>query len=513
MENRFIPTFMRNIFTTGRQMANDTANMASEMIGAAQRIVRRTYTSIVHITQRRDVGTPDYAFWDAAPNGKAKGLEIAGPMLKPIESKLASWVLGSAPAFTLNNQVAQKDLTRWWNRNHPKILKAYQRAERLGDNYLIVNADLTLTVVPPSCVTPLVDEGDYSKLIGWRIVQEFPNPQDPTKKMRVQDDYTAEKRVRTVDFGSKNAQPKTFRNVIGRVPVIHIPVNRGDDELFGRPAGEPLLPILYEYNDVIMAGLYGNKRQGRPTPVVSKLGTVEQVNAFFTRITQRETDSEGNVTEHIEWDADQLMGLPGDAEFKYASPAQFAGDTEKLLGLLFYLYLQSSEIPEFVLGNAISSSKASAEAQLPIFIQYIEKKRGEAEEWMRELAEVVLAMIGAVDMSARRDENDDLEIEWEDLTSEDGELTLKAIDLADKKGWITRETALSRMPALKVKDPVAELKAADKEREELRQQEEERMESAVDRAIRDAEARAARLDEEDSTEDEAEPEEEREAVA
>jgi hypothetical protein len=509
MENQFqiIPTFIRNIFASGTQTA-------SEMIGAAQRIVRRTYTAIVHITQRRDVGTPDYSFWDAAPNGKAKGLEISGPMLKPIESKLASWVLGSAPTFTLNNQVAQKDLTRWWNRNHPKILKAYQRAERLGDNYLIVNADLTLTVVPPSCVTPLVDERDYSKVIGWRITQEFPNPAEPTKKMKVQDDYTATERIRTVSFDSGRPAVTRFRNVIGRVPVIHVPTNRGDDELFGRPVGEPLLPILYEYNDVIMAGLYGNKRQGRPTPVISKLGTQDQVNAFFASISQTETDeTTGESTQHVEWDADQLMGLPGDAEFKYASPAQFAGDTEKLLGLLFYLYLQSSEIPEFVLGNAISSSKASADAQLPIFVQFIEKKRGEAEEWIRELAEVVLAMIGAVDMSVRRDQNDDLEIEWEDLTSEDGELTIKAVDSAYKAGWITRETALSRMPALKVKDPAAELKAADKEREELRQQEEERMESAVDRAIRDAEERAAQLDADDEGDEETEDVEPREAVA
>jgi hypothetical protein len=512
MENRLqlIPSFFRNIFMGSRQAAGDVANAASEMIGAAGRIVRRTYTAIVHITQRRDVGTPDYAFWDQAVNGKARGLEISGPMLKVLESKLASWVMGSAPTFTLANQVAQRDLMRWWKRNHPKILKAYQRAERYGDNFLIVNADLSLTAVPPSCMTPIVDDRDYSKLIGWRVTQEFPHPTETAKKMKVVDEYTARERMRTVTFDSGKPQTTRFRNVIGRVPVIHIPCNRGDDELFGRPIGEPQLPMLYEYNDVIRAGLDGNKRQGRPTPVVSKLGTAEQVSAFFDRITQRETKDDGTVTEHIEWDADQLMGLPGDADFKYASPAMFAGDTEKLLGLLFYLFLQSSETPEFIMGNAISSSKASAETQLPVFIQYIEKKRGEAEEWILELAEVVLAMIGAVDMTVRRDQSDDLEIEWDDLTNEDGELTIKAIEAAYKAGWITRETALGRMPALKVKDPAAEIKAADKENEELQLREDERMESAVDRAIRDAEARAAQLDEEEA---ETEEEEEKERVA
>jgi hypothetical protein len=266
---------------------------------------------------------------------------------------------------------------------------------------------------------------------------------------------------------------------------------------------------------VLRAGTYGNKRQGRPTPTFQKLGGASEFEAFWNKIVKREVnDKTGETEEYIEFDSDQVVALPGEGEFKYAAPGQFAGDTEKLLGLLFYLIIQSSEVPEFVMGNAISSSKASAETQMPVFIQFIQKKRGEAEEWIRELCEIVLAMIGAVDLMARVENfSDDFEIEWEDLTTEDGELTIKAIDFASTKGWITRETGLSRLPGLKIKDVTAELRAADKEQDELRQREEERMKSAVERAIEDAEARAAALDAEDDETDEEQPEEDGERVA
>jgi hypothetical protein len=194
---------------------------------------------------------------------------------------------------------------------------------------------------------------------------------------------------------------------------------------------------------VIDAAIRGNVRQGRPTPVIEKMGTAEQVRKFWEKFGRRETqtlpDGSSETVDVIDFDPDQLLTLGGEAQFKYAAPGSFSHDAETLLGLLYALIVEHTELPEFVLGSAVASSKASVETQMQPFVKWIEKKRGLAESWLIEVARVVLAHLALIDW--RIDAAVALKIGWMPLTEEDGRLRLDTIRWAHGVGIIGDEDA------------------------------------------------------------------------
>jgi len=77
---------------------------------------------------------------------------------------------GLRPAPT--SDAAITTLNGWWAKWHSDILRAYEEALNLGDCYLVVNADLSVTVVPPHVVDPLLDS--TGEVVGWRITETIP---------------------------------------------------------------------------------------------------------------------------------------------------------------------------------------------------------------------------------------------------------------------------------------------------------------------------------------------------
>lgn len=441
-------------------MANLRARV-EELIGGGGRVRIR---QINGLAPTRDSSTADYRFWDKARRGKARGLEISGLLLKPLGSKAAAWVMGDPPHWSADDP-AGAALDAWWARSHSEILRGYEEALNLGDAYLVINADLSVTVLPPSVVEPLLDGA--GQVAGWRISEStdltpahqervsFPSRVafgnvwgegkkiQPAGAVKIVDEYTAAGRVRRIKRGGVVVSTERWDNLIGRVPVIHIANRYGADEFYGRPEGDALIPTLQRYGDVIDAAIRGNIRQGRPTPVIERMGTAEQVKKFWETFGRREThtlpDGSTEAVDVIDFDPDQLLTLGGEAQFKYAAPGAFTGDTQTLLGLLFYLVVQHSEIPEAVWGASIPSSRASAETQMEPFVRWISKKRGLAESWLFEVARVALAYMALTDW--RIDAGAALGIEWAALTAEDGRLALDTVSWAHGAGIIEDEDA------------------------------------------------------------------------
>ena len=438
-----------------------------------------------------DIGQADYAFWDRARRGKARGLGLGGLFIKPLASKIASWTLGQLPKIHSDNSTAQELVAEWVSAHHAKLIEAYEEACALGDCYLLVNADLTLTILPPQVVMPILAKDDYSRVIGYRVTEVYQNPYT-FSKMTIQNDYTATERVRTVSVdadvvenGSYKRQTntiktQTFRNLAGKIPIIPIAYDAGADERYGHPVAEALLHAMYRYDDVFEYAIAGNKRQGRPTPVISKMGDVDQIDKFWARFGKEEkyidNDGDEQTQEVLDFDADQVLTLGGNAEFDWKAPGSFTSDTQNLLELLFYLILQHSEIPEFVWGNAIASSKASAESQMPPFVRFVQKKQGQITRWLGAVLEVVVAIIRTYETGIRKDEK--VTIGWMPLTNADGALTLQAVQLGLDRGLIDMETALKLMP-LDIENPRGVLMKAKAEEAERAEEYDRRQEALV----------------------------------
>lgn len=433
----------------------------AEMIGSEQSYRYRWFNDEFRLAPTVDARRGDYAFWDRARKGQARGLELAGVFLKPLESKISAWVLGAMPKFKSENPEMVALMTEWWRDNRAAILKAYRESIGLGDFYIVFNGDGTLTVVAPHVVEPIKSDSDFSQLVGYRITQVYSHPAHMAVTQTIVDEYTTEKRVRKFYKGGTLLRTETYRNPLKLIPVIHVGNQMTAGELYGRPEGEALLSILRLYNDVMMAGGQGNIRQGRPTPTIEEVPptALKQIYDMYAE-DEEYFDKAGNrkTRKVLRYSSDNMMLTAG--KFKYAQPGSFASDTEKLLGLLFYLILQHTEIPEFIWGNAIASSKASADSQLAPFAKFVEARQLSIETWLLPLLALAAAWLKLTNPVLRKE--DSVSVVHPPLTDKDDKLTLDAIALGRREQLLDRETALQHMP-LDIDDPQAVLDAVDAE--------------------------------------------------
>lgn len=471
----------RGLFEKVNEQYVPTHAIAESM--GVKRTLRVRYNDAWYTVPTHDVGQADYLWWDRAYRGKAKGLELAGLFLKPLSSKKAAWVIGDAPAFRFDDEYTQEQVNRWFQSHHADVLRTVEESAKSGDAYLVVNGDQSATVVPPHVVKPLVDDEDYSQHTGWKITEVHEHPDHPGRTMTIVDEYTpSERRRKKLKQGASAANPERYPNLIELVPVVHVPNNRGADETFGHPEGEALVQALHYYGEIFESAIVGNRRQGRPTPTIEKMGSSQNVEDFWERFGKKETqtlpDGTTEVVEYIDFSSEDVLTLGGDATFKWAQPGSFTGDTMALLGLLFYLVLQHTEFPEFMWGNAVQGNQASAEkSQMPAFVKWVEKERTYAQWWLLYLMMVVVRLMALSDSKIKVPESiDDIKIRWPALTTQDGTLTLNTIKLALDKGLLSDETALALMP-IDIEDPAGEIarmreQAAEREAEFDRRQEE-----------------------------------------
>lgn len=447
--------------------------VVKEMIGQTRRYLINTFARYTY-APTLDWNRTDYAFWDRLRHSREVGYELGALFLKPLASKIAGWVLGRAPTWELENSDLSKALNEWWGGHHAQILFACEESVSLADFFVVINADLSVALIQPDVAYPIVDERNFTKIVGWELIQQVPHPVRAGEIMTLVDQFYPDRRVRIVKRNGIVQSEETYTNLLaqiepGLLPVVHIPNGAGSNERFGRPEAEALLPVIHRYSEVFQAAIEGNLRQGRPTPVVSNMGTPQDVDAFWERYGSRQdiTLPDGTIetVQTLEFDGDKMLTLSGTATFAYVGPNTFTGDTQVLLGLLFYLLLQHSEIPEFAWGNAITSSHASADTQLDPFIKWIEKRRGLAAYWLIRIATIAAGYISLANPNMRM--NDRPQLSWQPLTEKDGNLTLSTLTWALQNGLLTKETAL-RLAPIDVPEVEKEIEKAAKEGEAKR---------------------------------------------
>ena len=403
----------------------------------------------------------DYGFWRKAYYGQAVGLELSGLFVKPLCSKIAAWVLGRAPQWRCEDLPSQEALEQWWAEQHSHILQGYRSSKKQGDAFIVVNSDLTITLLAPDSVDPIVDAADYSVINGWRVTQTLQHPQT-IERMTLVDEYYPDRRVHRVQVNGIDREVTTYPNLIGMLPIVLIANNPDAGQTFGHAEAEALLSLMHRYGEVLDAAIEGNIYQGRPTPLLT-FDSVENLKAFKNKYMRSTSynlpDGTSADLRTVDIDLKEIIVAAG-ANFEYKSPGNFSADVVNILEILFYLFLEHAEIPEFVMGNAISSSKASAETQMPVFERFIEGQQSDAKDWLTQVSEIVLAyqsltMPGVVAQTPN--------LQWRKLT-QDGRLTLDTIVWAVQAGLLDKRTALMLAP-VEVEDIDAVLEAAEEEKQ------------------------------------------------
>lgn len=161
-------------------------------------------------------------------------------------------------------------------------------------------------------------------------------------------------------------------NQWGFVPVVHFRNEPDDHSLFGFSELESVEPILQAYHEVMLHAVQGTRLFSWP-----------KIKFIVDNPDQFLEDNAGPNwrTDPIDWQDKEVIILRAgsteqnrnDADFLQANSG--VADVTSLLELLYLSIIEASAVPEFVMGGAVASSKASTDSQREPFEKTIERKR------------------------------------------------------------------------------------------------------------------------------------------
>lgn len=460
-----------------------------------------------------DKTQPDYVFWDKFRRGKARGNEISGLFGQRIVSTIASFELGSGMSVTLDiNDEEVEDsaearnvdaeaggeesprvytdrlLDRFVKRSLAQLIRIEEDKLALGDQFVIVNADGSLTVASPETVDLEYSDEDFRTLTKVTVTTVL-------EKVGVKDEYTATTRTVTIKrFGRDTPQVTVYPNLIGRIPVVHWACNKGANEAYGHPLYEALYRVFSRYDDLIEKALDGVELLGNPIPVFTGIDDVQkflQANGvlddqeFLDPLTNMPATRKVLALDRL---PAVILGIGGD--MKMVAPDKgFTTDIEKMLQTLFLLMCFHVSVPEFVFGGGMNASRASLEVQFPPFAKFIETMRlfmlGDgADDFLDVQAKGGLYEVIDLWLRVRQLTDPDVivapvKVQFPEITPEDAAVQLQKIIYAKGVNLIQKKTTLEKLRL--VSDPDEEVRLAEDEAAEAAEEDYQTMLNQVAR--------------------------------
>jgi hypothetical protein len=442
----------------------------SEMIG---RVARPFVATNLYLPTTVDWARADYAFWDQLRRGKKATYEIGALFAKPIARTLSSWKLGKGLTPTVkSSQSTQKALVRFLKDHLITLIETDQDNTGLGDAYLVVNIDGSITRVSPDQVEPIAEPKGSQNIVGYKITTKL---EDQT----IVDEYRLDGRTVTVTKGNLETVTN-YRNLIGMLPVIPWHNEAGPNEVFGHPYYEQCLKLFARYDRTINKALDGVDVMGNPVPVVENSENpdddLERLSGGHTR---SYVDEDGNTQQQYVVDFSRLpiVVLGTGARMSFVGPQPFTEDAGRMLEFLFLLMLQATGIPEWAWGGAIASSKASVDAQMPAFEMLIHLLRLYVTPIILQIMRVWLATISLYTPGI--DPQAEIELEYGNIVPEDRAQRLAEVKQAREDGAIRKVTEVRLLNFPGIEDPEAEVAAAEEESAAAQQANQDQVDAAL----------------------------------
>lgn len=442
-------------------------SLVSEMIGRIADL-NQLYTRSTHHLSF-DATRPDETFWDKFRRGKAEGFEISGLYGNAITQTLSSFELGSGVTLTLaeSGDAANPDdprtytdrqLEGFMRDNHATLLAVEEDKLALGNQWVIVNPDGSLSVASPDTVKMEHDPLDYRRIVKVTLTARL-------EKATVTDEYTAAERViriKTNDGMGTSETVRRFVNLIGEIPVVHFACDPAPNELYGHPTYEPLYRVFSRIDDLVEKTGDGVELMGNPIPVFEGVDSPDDmINANNTQSDESYVDADGmgDTRSVLKMDRLPAVILPGKGKFTLVSPARgFTEDSLNALEMYFSLICTHTRLPEFMWGMSVEQSKASTETQLPPFIQYIQSRRIKLTPYYQRLARIWLKTRRILDPKVVVDA---VRVTYPEITLDEANVLLQKIIYARGMGGIRQVTMLDKLHL--VPDPAKEVELARQE--------------------------------------------------
>lgn len=462
-----MPTIRERLSGVGKKPVREIIGRAVAALPGVARWKRRALYSV-------DATETNYEFWDKFRRGKQAGFEYSGLLGQAIAAIIASWVFGGGVQAELAESAPNPEdenhpinytnmlLQRFMTRLRGTLLQFGEDLYGLGNQYIFINPDGSLSIPSPDLVAPRYADLDYRELLALTI-------NSVAGKAEITDEYREDGRTVTIKNTSTEAltvgnviippaQTAVFQyaNLIGRLPAVHFANERSANEVFGRPLAEPLYPIFDRYNNLVETGAEGAEILSNPVPVFEGMENVQEtIELNGEQTTDEYVDSNG-VTQNrwrLVFDRLKAVVVGKGGSFKFVAPQKgFTEDVRSMLKLLFLLVLDFTRIPEVVWGNELSSSRASAQEQMRTFYAHIEARRLALEgEGMDEVlgAQARNGLLALIDvwlrtmaLTDRRIVVGTVNLRWPELATADYQVIREWVQMLLDKGIITDELAV-----------------------------------------------------------------------
>lgn len=423
-----------------------------------------------------DYSRNDYDLWRAlyycsTYNGKGAEYIRGSGTAKAIVNSTAAFAIGNGFEAQVDgadqiasHQAAQDKLKDWIEGDEDEIFELVRFAYRDGDSFGLVAEDGRIEDLDPDSVdiqyNPL-----SGKTLGYDITETTQEDGQPVTYIR--EFRTTGVRYLRLTSGQRRDDAQilydvvyTEDGVVSRaevdedapliempLPVVHYANDPERKAIYGNSELQNVLIFYKDYNDVLGGAVKNDVYNNTPVP-------------YFTGVKEPPA-SLGK---------DDAVAIP-DASGKagYLQTDKTADNSGTLMEYIFYNIVQASETPEFLLGTAVASSKASVSEQMPVVVAKAKRKRKKLTKVLRALIDAYVfrqVMTGDPDFYNIWANKVPISISYPPIVDEDEQLTKDTIDMLLEKGIISDETALElSVVGPRIKDKAAEVAQARKDSE------------------------------------------------
>lgn len=412
-------------------------------------------------------------------------------IIKPMVDILVHYI--GYPRITSEDKQLEKDLNQNYSDRRSAFNQIMKELSLFGEEYVLVSFDSeseNCNIKPrnknfiletkyddynnPDDITYIKikevvenrnNSGDSENIIFiktyWKTINE--EYQKALKKGRVPDGidrfkyyYKIEKKES--EKGDLKVVVNTSENPYGCIPCIPMHQNRFSNDANGYSDASGMIRLCGVYHQVFESMIDTNIYNGKPTVVFSGLTNAEK----FVQSTYGEINPvTGDVQSFGNYEMFGSYYLEGNAQANYLQVGNsYIDGAKEILRLLFYIFVQTSEVPEWAYGAHIDGTWASTKMQSTPLIQKIESKRLDINDAMMKLNRVI-AKILEVNFD-KKYSTYRTGLEWSEPLPEDRDYILSCIDKIIPLDILTNQKILELLDI--VDDPKAEIDKRKKEK-------------------------------------------------
>lgn len=372
------------------------------------------YASVVKDTASKDIGQK-YIF------GAAFG--------KPIVNSTTAFAFASPITISADGDEENADVQAvndWFEKHHDTVFDTLRYSIRDGVSYLRINDGNAIPrMIAGERVTIQVDPltGDT---LGYDVEVVVNENEEKGTNVKYRTEYRKVspqiKIIKIID-NKESVHDTVEREGETLLDIVAFHNEREPSFIYGVSEFQNLYYLMSNYHAVLENAIKNNIFNSTAIPYIKG---IENVKTFLEQHGERQDDG----TYAFDWGAEKVLIGGEKFDVKMMNGTQNAGEAKTLLHIIFYLICQTSETPEFVMGTAVSSSKASVSEQMPVVLRKAKRKQKQMEGFLRELAELVASKLGKTLPK-------DYTVVLPDILDEDMKLNIEIVKVLSEEGIIT----------------------------------------------------------------------------